>query len=313
MNYQHEGMGNINMYDKLDLNLLRVFNFLIQHRNVTTVAKKLHLSQSTVSHALSRLRSQLDDPLFVQVGREMQPTEKAMLMAPTIQQALLLIQQGVNSQASFDPHHQPKHFRLAVGGAIEHTYIAPLIQHLAQFGTHLRLDVFELTSSDYEKELERKVVDLVIGFAGSGHLSPKLVKTHLLSNPLCCLAPMHFVSQVSGKINAAELVSLPHIYTSSWGHSQQLMDQYFIRHQLTRSIAAQVPTFAAVPALLMQGDYLVVVPKMVADQLCQLYPIQQLQLSSEEINVSYEIAQHPLTSHDAAINWLKKLMVKICE
>ncbi|MCE0559032.1 LysR family transcriptional regulator [Motilimonas sp. E26] len=301
------------MYSKLDLNLLRVFNVLIQHRNVTQAAQKLHLSQSTVSHALARLRNQLDDPLFVQVGREMQPTEKALLMAPAIQQALLLIQQGVNSQASFDPTQNAKHFRLAVGGAIEHTYIAPLIQYLGEFGSHLRLDIFELTNSDYEKELERKAIDLVIGFAGSGHLSPKLVKTHLLSNPLSCLSSSNFTTKKQGEISAKELVSLPHIYTSSWGHSQQLIDQYFAQRQLTRKIAAQVPTFAAVPGLLMGGNYLVMVPKMVADQLCQLYPIKQLTLGTDEINVSYEIAQHPLTSHDAAINWLKQAILDICQ
>ncbi len=314
MNYQHLGMANMNnnLANTLDLNLLRVFNYLMQLRNVTAAAKAMHLSQSTISHALGRLRSQLNDPLFIQVGKEMQPTEKAMLMAPAIQQALLLIQQGIASQASFDPTKDQRHFKIAVGGAIEQTYIAPIIEHLAEFGPHLRLDVFELTNSDYEKELERKTLDLVIGFAGSGHLSRKLDKTHLLDNPLSCVTDLSFIPATKGKITAKELVSRSHIYTSSWGHSQQLMDNYFRQRQLQRHVAAQVPTFSAVPKLLMQGKYLVVMPEMVASELCLRYPLQQLAITDNPITVSYEIAQHPLTSHDIAVNWLKRIIIEVC-
>ena len=62
---------------RLDLNLLTVFDMLMQERNVTRAAERLHLSQSTVSHALGRLRTALDDPLFVMSRREMMPTERA--------------------------------------------------------------------------------------------------------------------------------------------------------------------------------------------------------------------------------------------
>ena len=44
---------------RLDLNLLTVFDMLMQERNVTRAAERLHLSQSTVSHALGRLRALL--------------------------------------------------------------------------------------------------------------------------------------------------------------------------------------------------------------------------------------------------------------
>ncbi|MCE2572454.1 LysR family transcriptional regulator [Motilimonas eburnea] len=303
---------NTKLANTLDLNLLRVFNQLMQQRNVTAVAKTMHLSQSTISHALSRLRNQLNDPLFVLVGKEMQPTEKAMHMAPAIQQALLLIQQGVSTQPHFDPKHDSRHFKIAVGGAIEQTYIAPIIKRLATFGPHLRLDVFELTNSDYEKELERNTLDLVIGFAGSGHLSDKLLTTHLVENPLSCITDLSFTPSIPGKITAEELVSRSHIYTSSWGHSQQLMDNYFQQRQLKRQVAAQVPTFTAVPKLLMDGHYLVVMPEMVATELCLRYPLQQLAIIDDPITVSYEIAQHPLTSHDIAINWLKSLIIEVC-
>ena len=50
-----------------DLNLLVVLDVLLQERNVTRAARRLHRTQSAVSHALARLREQLNDPILVRV------------------------------------------------------------------------------------------------------------------------------------------------------------------------------------------------------------------------------------------------------
>ena len=53
----------------LDLNLLRVFDVLLEERSVTRAGARLGLTPSAVSHALSRLRYHLGDELFPeQVG-----------------------------------------------------------------------------------------------------------------------------------------------------------------------------------------------------------------------------------------------------
>ena len=49
---------------KLDLNLLVAFRALMAHRNVTTAAHDLGITQPALSHALTRLRAHYKDPLF---------------------------------------------------------------------------------------------------------------------------------------------------------------------------------------------------------------------------------------------------------
>ena len=49
----------------IDLNLLVVFDALMQERNVTKAARRLALSQPALSHALGRLRHMLKDELLV--------------------------------------------------------------------------------------------------------------------------------------------------------------------------------------------------------------------------------------------------------
>ena len=59
---------------RIDLNLLLVFEVLMAERSVTRAANRLGRTQSAVSHALARLRAQLDDPLMVKAGGRMVPS-----------------------------------------------------------------------------------------------------------------------------------------------------------------------------------------------------------------------------------------------
>jgi DNA-binding transcriptional LysR family regulator len=55
---------NKNDITSKDMNLLVIFESLFRSGNVSQSAKELSLSQSAVSHALSRLRDMFGDPLF---------------------------------------------------------------------------------------------------------------------------------------------------------------------------------------------------------------------------------------------------------
>ncbi|WP_095193661.1 LysR family transcriptional regulator [Pseudomonas sp. Irchel 3A7] len=73
---------------EIDLNLLVVFEALIQERNVTRAASRLSMGQPAVSGALRRLRALFNDPLFKRMGREMRPTPRAISVAQTLGPAL---------------------------------------------------------------------------------------------------------------------------------------------------------------------------------------------------------------------------------
>ena len=73
---------------KQDLNLLVVFEILMEERSVSRAAERACLSQSAMSHALARLREMLQDPVLVRGKNEMEPTERALSLREPIGQAL---------------------------------------------------------------------------------------------------------------------------------------------------------------------------------------------------------------------------------
>ncbi|XEI32958.1 LysR family transcriptional regulator [Aeromonas veronii] len=290
---------------RLDLNLLAVFDMLMQERNVTRAAERLHLSQSTVSHALGRLRVALDDPLFVMSRREMMPTERAKALAGPVRQALAMLEQGLRQAKGFDPATARRIFRIATPGSVEHGLVPVLVDRLHRQAPHCRLEVCELADSNYERELEKGELDLVIGFAGANHLSPRLWREEWFNNPLVCLSPLG--SELPDVLTPVELVSRPHIHTSSWGHSQAMVELWLARFGVERELGVRLPSFMAVPPLMATGRYLVVVPEMIGRHFCRYYPLRLHQLDPA-IPIVYLMAGHPLTAHDEAIGWFKSLL-----
>lgn len=54
----------------VDLNLLTVFDAVMQMQNITRAANSLGMSQPAVSNAVARLKVMFNDELFVRCGRD---------------------------------------------------------------------------------------------------------------------------------------------------------------------------------------------------------------------------------------------------
>src|SRR5262245_15403236 len=98
---------------RLDLNLLVVFEVLMAECSVTRTAERLGRTQSAVSHALARLRTQLGDPLLVKGGKHMLPTAFALDFLEEIRPILRNIRRVLSPRHVFDPLASRRVFRLS--------------------------------------------------------------------------------------------------------------------------------------------------------------------------------------------------------
>jgi len=64
----------------IDLNLLLVFEALMEERNVTRAAKRIGLSQPAMSNALAGLQRTFNDQLLVKTPAGMVPTPTAQTL-----------------------------------------------------------------------------------------------------------------------------------------------------------------------------------------------------------------------------------------
>ncbi len=99
---------------RVDLNLLVVFEVLMETRSVTVTAERIGRTQSAVSHSLARLRDQLGDPLLVRVGGRMQPSPFAETVIEDVRPILRSIRRVVAPRSLFDPATSDRVFRIAM-------------------------------------------------------------------------------------------------------------------------------------------------------------------------------------------------------
>ncbi|MDH4612427.1 LysR family transcriptional regulator [Pseudomonas sp. BN102] len=80
------------VFRKFDLNSLITFLVVYRERGVSRAARALNVTQPAVSNSLRKLRRRFDDPLFIPLGRHVEPTPKAILIAETLAPALSDVQ-----------------------------------------------------------------------------------------------------------------------------------------------------------------------------------------------------------------------------
>ena len=106
-------MNEIDLH-RVDLNLLVVFEVLMETRSVTATAEKIGRTQSAVSHSLSRLREQLGDPLLVRVGGKMQPSPFAEMIVEDVRPLLRGIRRVISPRNLFVPASSERVFRISM-------------------------------------------------------------------------------------------------------------------------------------------------------------------------------------------------------
>lgn len=86
-----------NLYDlkKFDLNLLVIFECIYQHLSISKAAETLFITPSAVSQSLQRLRTQLNDPLFVRSGKGITPTTVGVNLHHHLEQNLNQLEQTI--------------------------------------------------------------------------------------------------------------------------------------------------------------------------------------------------------------------------
>lgn len=117
-------------YLSVDGRLLKTFLTVLDESSVTQTARRMGVRQSTISHALGRLRSLFDDPLFVRSGNALLPTDRAVALKEPVQAALDHLER-LTHQRDFDPRIEPMFFVVAANDMQRELIFPRLVRDLA--------------------------------------------------------------------------------------------------------------------------------------------------------------------------------------
>lgn len=248
-------------FRRLDLNLLVAFDALLREGGVSRAAARLCIGQPAMSHALARLRELFADDILYREGAGMQPTARALALAPRIRRLLAEAQAVTSSAADFDPARAIGDFRLALNDPLEALLLPGLVARIRERAPGLSLSVRPIPASRQLEHLDAGNINLAVG-----HF-PDVREVHeaqlLFRAGFCCVFNPALLDMPS-PIGLADLVRHPHIHTSYTGDVPGLTDRLLGDAGLQRHVVAQAASPLAIPFVVKQSPLLAVVPDLVA-------------------------------------------------
>jgi DNA-binding transcriptional LysR family regulator len=148
----------------IDLNLLRLFDAVYRTRNVSRAADLLDLTQPAASQGLSRLRTLMQDPLFMRSAGGVQPTPKAQRLAEPVRQALATLEQALGEAAGFDPAQSGRTFHIHMSDIGEARFLPELMQVLRERAPGVRVQTRPVPRDQVMEALDAGRIDFAFGF-----------------------------------------------------------------------------------------------------------------------------------------------------
>jgi DNA-binding transcriptional LysR family regulator len=145
---------------RVDLNLLVTLEALLTEQNVTRAARRLSLSQPSVSVQLRKLRELFNDPLLTPVPGGMSPTAYGQALLGPLRAALDGARTVLRQPPRFVPADSTVTWQIAAADYGEYAVLTPLIAYLREHAPGVRLAVRQVSHSLMIQQLERGTIDL---------------------------------------------------------------------------------------------------------------------------------------------------------
>src|SRR5688572_4042835 len=140
---------------RTDLNLLVLFEVVLEERHVGRAADRLNLTPSAISHGLGRLRRLLNDPLFLRTPRGVVPTERATELAAPVADILARVHAVVSTAEPFDPARSQRRFTIGAPDGISAVLLPPLLAALKRTAPGIDIGLRQLLPTHGESTPER--------------------------------------------------------------------------------------------------------------------------------------------------------------
>ena len=254
----------------LDLNLLVVFDAILTERHISRAARRVGKSQPAVSGALARLRTLLDDPLFVRDGAGVRPTRVARELAAPIGEALQLLNDSLHRERDYDPATSRRVFRLNLNDYTQAILLPRLMARLKTSAPNVRLVTTSYPVEEMEAALKHGSLDLAVdchNVNGAG-----LYQQKLFDDEFACLVRKGH-PEVRGVLTRDQFVRLPHAVIKH-GLGPGLIERLLTKSRVRRDAVVTLPHCLLAPFIAARTDLIVVLPKREAMDFVELLPVQ---------------------------------------
>ena len=293
---------------KLDMNLVRVLDALLQTGSTVAAASHVGLSQPAVSAALGRLRHALGDELFVRRGQGLEPTDYAKSLTAPLRRNLTELELLLGGPQPFDPATATDIFRLGGSDFFAELLMPRLGRLVSKLAPGVRLQFLNLADADLEA-MERLEIDLALMpvFPVRDHVALEIVmRSHMVVVARADHERIRAEGLSPGDVMPLDLYcELGHVVFSTEGKLQALGDAALAETGRRRNVAMTLPFFSALGHVLTATDLIAMLPGQTAQSAARLLDLAVYRLPFAIDPIALAMIWYKRADATPAHQWLR--------
>lgn len=299
-----KGSGDIHLRS-VDLNLLTVFDVVMQVQNITRAANLLGMSQPAVSNAVARLKLMFNDELFVRCGRGIQPTRRARQLFGPVRQALQLVQNELPG-AGFDPLNSERTFVLAICSPLDIRLTAKIINTINGMANNVQVRATSYLTNNIEHQLRYQETEFVIGYTRFEH--PEFQNIALFEDELTLVAAQsHPRLALADNVTQEQILAEQHAVISLECFCS-FSKPYYLEEVAQRSITLQCTDLFSVLNIIAMTEMVAIAPRWFAQQHAQAMQLKVISLPWKRKNTTCYLSWHESAERDKGHQWMKSVL-----
>ncbi len=290
-------------YQRIDLNLLIALDVLLSECNVTRAAERLCVTQSSMSGILSRLREYFEDPLLVQVGRQMRLTPLAESLMEPVKDIILRIDSTIAARPDFEPQKAKRHFVIIASDYVSRVLLMGALRSISMLAPGL---TFELRATSWQmiQDLEQGQADFLITPA---HFTSK-------DHPQCTLFDDTYQVVVSADnplcrtgVSFDDFIEAGHVVYQHRKNDNPWFEQWYAnQYGSTRRIEVVTHDFSLIPGFVVGTKRIATLQTRLARLFSETVPVRLFAPPMETPRLVEVMQWHKYHDDDPGSAWVRQ-------
>ncbi len=298
---------------KIDLNALVVLVTLLKEKSMTKAAESLGVSQPSVSYTIKKLRTQLNDELFIYNNKELIPTNRALELYEPISSAIAIINRSMKQGGDLFNYTAGMEFVMACSSCFEETYFSAIAINLCYSAPNAKVRAIELLTTSNNK-LVASNRDSILGLLDSGRV--QVIVDHII-DPYLSLKSRHIIEDelVVVTPGPSHFNSLDEIISESNYKYLQCIPDSYLPQAIVEAVGPSVISTSSIGSALLtvsHSDTFTLVPKRSFLMSPFVDDLSWVRPSVECVGFSTYVLWHCRDDNNPEVTWLKTAIGNIC-
>lgn len=299
---------------KADINLLVALQILLEERNVTRAADRLHITQPAMSRTLGRLRDLFADPLFNRVSHGLVPTPRAEQLQAHLPAVLDQVS-ALIAPAETEPANFKAQISIATVDVLGQVLFPDLLSVISKQAPGITLHAVDLEDNHLGR-LESGQLDFSICQGSDLPVSFKRTPLAEVQNPVVLCRRRHPLSKKK-KLVIDDFLEYPFVVflLPKLRNQGDLFDQILSKKKKRRRVAFYTNSLMTALKSIMVTNYLAVVPQFLVDTEIMKSDFLHIPLKGKLImaDLPVELVSHERVQFSPVHSWMEQQIVACVE